>query len=104
MRSILTSMVSIILRTIECEQSIALTLTKRVALSRDESTHPQVMVWLGVCSQDITPLVVLNERTVDHAVYIEEVLPVALKYGNEVFGSDWIFQQDGIKPHSPYLT
>ena len=40
-RSILTSMVSIILRTIECGQQIVLTLTlmKRVALSRDESTH-----------------------------------------------------------------
>ena len=51
--------------------------------------HPQkVMVWLGACSKDITPLVIFNEGTVDLAVYIEKVLPVALKYGNQVLGSD----------------
>ena len=75
-----------------------------VALSRDESTHPQVMVWPGACSTGITPLVILNEGTVDRAVYMEKVLPVALKYGNEVLGSDWIFEEDGAKPHSYYLT
>ena len=62
------------------------------------------MVWLGACSKGITPLVILNEGTVDHAVYIEKVLPVALNYGSEVLGSDWIFQQDGAKPQSHYLT
>ena len=76
-----------------------LTLTKRVALSRDESIHEKVMVWLGACYKSTTPLVILNEGTVDHAVYIEKVLPVALKYGNEVLGGDWIFQQDDIKSH-----
>ena len=49
------------------------------------------MVWLGACSKGITPLVILNEGTVDHAAYIEKVLPAALKYGNQVLGSDWIF-------------
>ena len=62
------------------------------------------MVWLGVCSKGITPLVVLNEGTVDHAVYFEKVFPVALKHGNEVSDSDWILQQDGAKPRSHYLT
>ena len=95
-RSILTSMVSIILRTIEFGQSIMLTLTKRLALNRDESTYPQVMVWLGACSMGITPLVIFNEGIVDHAVFIEKVLPIALKYVNEVLGSD--------KPHLHYLT
>ena len=98
-------MMSIILRTVECEQSVVLTLTKRVALSRNESTHlHHVMVWLGVCSKGITPLVIFNEGTVDHTVYIEKVLPVGLKYWNQILGSDWIFQQDGAKPHSHYLT
>ena len=46
------------------------------------------MVWIGACSKGITPLVILNEGTGNHAVYIEKVLPVALKYGNEVLGSD----------------
>ena len=62
------------------------------------------MVWLGACSKGITPFVILNEGTADHAVYIEKVLPVALKYWNQVLGSDWIFQQDGTKSHSHYLT
>ncbi|CAF2138385.1 unnamed protein product [Rotaria magnacalcarata] len=52
----------------------------------------------------VTPLVILDEGTVDHAVYIEKVLPVVLKYGNQVFGSDWVFQQDGAKPDSHHLT
>ena len=81
-----------------------LTLTKRVASSRDKSTHPQVMVWLGPYFKNITPLVILNEGTADHAVYIEKVLLVALKYENQVLDSDWIFQQDGPKSHSHYLT
>ena len=66
--------------------------------------HPQkVMVWLGACFRGITPLVIFNEGTVDHAVYIEKVLPVALKYGNQVWGSDWTVLQDGAEPHSHYL-
>ena len=62
------------------------------------------MMWLDACSKGITPLVVLDEGTIDHTVYIEKVLPVALKYWNKVLGSDWIFQQDGTKPRSHYLT
>ena len=39
--------------------------------------HPQkVMVWLGACFKGITPLVILNEGTVDHAVYIERYFPL----------------------------
>ncbi len=52
----------------------------------------------------MSPLVILDEGTIDHTVCIKKVLPVALKYGNQVFGSDWIFQQDGAKPHSHHLT
>ena len=48
------------------------------------------MVWLGACSKGITPLVILDEGTVDHTVYIKKVLSVALKYGNETFGRDWV--------------
>ena len=75
------------------------------AVVKQRRKHPQkVMVWLGACSKGTTPLVILNEGTIDHAVCIEKVLPVALKYGNEVLGSDWIFQQDGAKPHLHYLA
>ena len=62
------------------------------------------MVWLSACFKGITPFVIFNEGTVDHAVYIEKVLSIGLKYGNEILDSDWIFQQDGVKPHSHYLT
>ena len=45
----------------------------------------KVMVWLGVCSKKgVSPLVIFEKGTLDHARYIEEVLPVALKYGNKV--------------------
>ena len=64
----------------------------------------KVMVWLGTCSKGITPLMILDEGTVDYTVYIKKVLPVALKYGNETFGRDWVFQQNGATPHSHHLT
>jgi hypothetical protein len=48
----------------------------------------KVMFWLGVCSKGVTPLVILDKGTVDHAVYIEKVLPAALKYENQVFGNE----------------
>jgi hypothetical protein len=72
---------------------------------KEKRKFPQkVMVWLGACSKGVTPLVILDEGTVDHARYIKEVLPVALKYGNKIFGNDWTFQQDGAKPHTHHLT
>ncbi len=64
----------------------------------------KVMIWLGACSKGVTPLVILDEGTVDYAVDIEKVLPVVLKYGNQVFGSDFVFQQDGAKPHPHHLA
>ena len=57
------------------------------------------MVWLGVCSKRLSALVIFENGTVDHDRYINEVLPVALKYGNSIFGNDWTFQQDGAKPY-----
>ena len=64
----------------------------------------KVIVWLGACSKGITPLVTLDDGTVDHDYYIKKVLPIASKYGNKVFADDWIFQQDGAMPHQHYLT
>ena len=51
----------------------------------------KVMVWLGACSKGLSPLVIFENGTVDHNCYVNEVLPVALKYGNSIFGNDWIF-------------
>ena len=64
----------------------------------------KVMVWLGACSKGVTPLVILDEGTVEHDCYIKKVLPIALKYGNKVFCDHWTFQQDGAKPHQHHLT
>ena len=57
------------------------------------------MVWLKVCSKGVSPLVIFESDTLDHDRYIKEVLPVAFKYGNDMFGDDWICQQDGAKAH-----
>ena len=47
------------------------------------------MVWLGVCSKGVSPLVIFESDTLDYDRYIKEVLPVALKYGNDMFEDDW---------------
>ena len=60
----------------------------------------EVMVWLGACSKGLSPLVIFEDGTVDHNRYINEVLPVVLKYGNRLFGNDWTFQQDDAKAPS----
>ena len=62
------------------------------------------MVRLGACSsKGLTPLLVLDEGTADHSCYIKNALPVALKYGNEVFSDNSMFQQDGANPHRYHL-
>jgi hypothetical protein len=64
----------------------------------------KVMVWLGVYSKSITSLVIFEQDTVDHTRYIEEVLRVALEYGDKTFGEDWTFQHDGAMSHIHHLT
>ena len=61
-------------------------------------------MWLGACSKGISPLVIFEEGTEGHTRYTKEVLPIAQKYGNKVFGNDWAFQQDGGTPHVHQLT
>ena len=77
---------------------------KKGSIKQRRKFSQKVMVWLGACSKGITPLVIFDERTVDHTVYIKKVLPVALKYGNETFDRYWVYQHDGAKPHSHRLT
>ena len=57
------------------------------------------MVWLGTCSKGVSPLVIFEEGTVDHERYIQGVLPVVLQFGNDMFGDNWTFRQDGGRPH-----
>ena len=77
---------------------------KKSGIKRRRKFPWKVMVWLGASSKGIAPLFFLDEGTVDHTVYIKKVLPLALKYGNETFGRDWLFQEDGAKPQSHHLT
>ena len=57
------------------------------------------MIWLGICSKGVFPLMIFEEGTVDHERYIQEVLPVTPKFGNDMFSNNWTFQQDGRRPH-----
>ena len=57
------------------------------------------MVWLVVCSKGVSPLVIFEDVIMNHDRYITEVLLVALKFGNDMFEADWIFQQDNAKAH-----
>ena len=77
---------------------------KRGGVQQKRKFPQKVMVWLGACSKGLTPLIILDEGTMDHQLYIDEILPVALKYGNEGFGDNWTFQQDGAKPHTHVST
>ena len=72
---------------------------------KQKQKFPQkAMVWLGACSKGVTPLVILDKGTVNHGWYIKKVLPAALKYGNEMFGDDWTFQEGGPTSHTHHLT
>ena len=64
----------------------------------------KVMIWLGVCSKGVRPLIILDKGTIDHDRYIKKVLPVAIKYGNKIFDDDWTYQQDNATPHTHNLT
>jgi transposase len=64
----------------------------------------KVMVWLGVCAQGLTVPVIFEDGTMDADRYINEVLPIALKFGNKMLGSNWTYQQDGARPHTHHLT
>ena len=71
----------------------------KAVLGENVNSPQKVTVWLGVCSKGVSPLVIFESDTLDHDRYIKEVLPIALKYGNDMFGDDWTFQQDGVKAH-----
>ena len=68
-------------------------------IRRKRKCPQKVLVWLEVCSEGASPLVIFESNTLDHDWYIKGVLPVALKYGNDMFRDDWIFQQKGAKSH-----
>ena len=71
----------------------------------EKTKFPQkVMVWLCVCGEGLTSPVILEDGTMNAERYIEEILPVALKCGNKMFGNNWTYQQDGARPHIHSLS
>ncbi|CAF3639840.1 unnamed protein product [Rotaria socialis] len=72
---------------------------------REKTKYPRkVMVWLGACVEGLTTPVILENGTIDAEVYINDVLPIALKCGDKMLGSDWTYQQDGARPYTHRLT
>ena len=63
-----------------------------------------MMIWLDMCGQGLTEPVILEDGTMDHERYIDEVLPIALKSGNKMLGNNWTYQQDGAQPHTHHLS
>ena len=74
------------------------------AIKQIQKFPKKVMVRLGACSKGVSPLVIFDEGTVNHERYIQEVLPVVLKFGNDMFGDNWTFQQDGGRSRIPQKT
>ena len=66
---------------------------KRGDVQQKRKFPQKVMVWLGACSMGLTPLIILDEGTMDHRRNMDEILQVALKYGNESFGDNWTFDR-----------
>ena len=62
------------------------------------------MLWMGVCGQGLSVPVIFEDGTMDAQRYINEVLPIALKWGNKMLGNHWTYQQDGAKPHTHHLS
>ncbi|CAF1391729.1 unnamed protein product [Didymodactylos carnosus] len=70
-----------------------------------KSKYPaKVMVWLGVCGKGLTMPVILEDETMNAERYIQDVLPIALKCGNNMLGTNWAYQQDGARPHTHSLS
>lgn len=60
----------------------------------------KIMVWLAACASGISKVVFLESGTINQDKYIEEVLPVARRFGNKQLGTHWWFQQDGARAHT----
>ncbi|CAF3861205.1 unnamed protein product, partial [Rotaria magnacalcarata] len=73
-------------------------------IKRKRKFSSKVMVCLGACSAKLKSLVILDKTFVNHEVYIKDVLPIALKFGNKMLGDNWTYQRVGATPHTHVLT
>jgi len=63
-----------------------------------------VLVWLGVGYNDVTRPVIIEKGTINHQLYINQMLPLSLKDGQKLMGNEFTFQQDGAPAHKDYHT
>lgn len=81
----------------------------RIEANEKDGTKPhqsflqKVMVWLGACSTGVIPTIIIEEGIMDHKRDIDEVIPISKRYGDDVSGTDWTYQQDGTKAHIHHL-
>ena len=70
-----------------------------------KTKFPQgVMVWLGVCYDGVTRPVIIENGSINHQRYIDEILPIALKDGQKLMGKQFTYQQDGATAHTDRHT
>lgn len=75
-----------------------------VMLKNQQKFAQKVMIWIGACSQGVTPLTIFKDGRLDHLRCVDEVLPMALRYGNMVFGNEWTLRQRSPKYHTHKLS
>ena len=76
----------------------------KVGRKQKRKFSQKIMIWVGVCSKGVRPLVILDKGTIDHDRYIREVLPLPINDGNKIFSDDWTYQQDNATTHTHNLT
>ncbi|CAF2979203.1 unnamed protein product [Rotaria sp. Silwood2] len=64
----------------------------------------KVMVWLEVCGEGLTVMVITEDGTMNAERCMNDVLPIALKSSYKMMGNNWTFQQDGARPHTHHLS
>ena len=100
MRRCSTLMEFISVKMIENERLIVQLSIPKMVSGKNESFRKRL--WFGsefVLKVLYPPLVIFEDGTIDHDRCIKEVLLVALKFGNDMLGTDWTFQPDSAKAH-----
>ena len=80
-------------------------------LMEDMGTRPEykfsfkVMVWIGVNFSGLTQVFILPQKTtLDSDFYVEKLLPIVKRDEIKLIEDNFIFQQDGAKPHTSGQT
>ena len=69
-----------------------------VLLKKVEFINPKVQVWGSISSQGPVFLT-FYEETLKSKEYVEILQSGFIPAKNSLMGNNWVFQQDGVKPH-----